>query len=63
MVGGELKFVKADLVLMPAWRLGLWILTPASLYVLTALWMASAGVGFTLASLIIRETDLALHVG
>jgi ABC-2 type transport system permease protein len=32
--------------------LGLWILTPASLYALTALWLASAGIGFTLAGLI-----------
>jgi ABC-2 type transport system permease protein len=32
--------------------LGLWILTPASLYALTALWLASAGIGFTLAGLL-----------
>ena len=31
---------------------GLSILTPASLYALTALWLASAGIGFTLAGLI-----------
>jgi len=36
-------------------------LTPASLYALTALWLASAGISFTLASLIIRGTDSALH--
>jgi len=36
-------------------------LTPASLYALTALWLASAGIGFTLAGLIIRGTDSALH--
>jgi hypothetical protein len=47
--------------LTPAWWLGLWILTPASLYALTALWLASAGTGFTLAGLIIRGTDSALH--
>jgi len=32
--------------------LGLWILTPVSLYALAALWLASAGIGFTLAGLI-----------
>jgi hypothetical protein len=32
-------------------------LTPASLYALTALWLASAGIGFMLAGLIIRGTD------
>jgi ABC-2 type transport system permease protein len=32
--------------------LGLSILTPASLYALTALWLASAGIGFTLAGLV-----------
>ncbi len=34
---------------------------PASLYALTALWLASAGIGFTLAGLIIRGTDSASH--
>ncbi|MGC9131250.1 MAG: ABC transporter permease [Pyrobaculum sp.] len=32
--------------------LGLWILTPTAIYALAALWLASAGVGFTLASFI-----------
>jgi len=38
--------------LVVMWWLGLWMLTPASLYALTALWLASAGIGFTLAGLI-----------